>query len=324
MILNTRKHQIVAAFICLSLLGAGLWIKSLRSPESSGLAESLSLTGADMAAKVAAPQAALMDTMIAMESRAVGGAGGMAAQGGAFSAGPTQLMQPQIIQNATLSMTVDKLPDTMDRLEALTRQYQGVITNQSVSVVNPEATQRAGSFEVRVPGARLQAFLDELDALGVVLSQNLRGSDVGAQLVDFEARVRNLKSQEAALQQIMQRSGKMADVLQVANELGRVRGEIEQYQAQLGHLRQQVAYATVSLSLREAAVMNASQSRPTLITAMANAARQAMAALYDVVLKGSEAAVWAVVFLVPLLALPVGLLLVLLWPLRRWMGRPNV
>lgn len=57
----------------------------------------------------------------------------------------------------------------------------------------------------------------------------------------------------------MDRSGSVRDVLSVAKELSNVRQSIEQIDAQLKNLQNQVAYSTITLNLEAAVSGNAPQ-----------------------------------------------------------------
>ncbi|WP_239651610.1 DUF4349 domain-containing protein [Neosynechococcus sphagnicola] len=103
------------------------------------------------------------------------------------------------------------------------------------------------SLQIRVPAERLDATLAQLSQLGTVTNQRLTAEDVSDQLVDFDARLRNLRKTEETLLQIMERSGSVADVLKVAQELSNTRQAIEQTAAQLHRLNSQVAYSNITV-----------------------------------------------------------------------------
>ncbi len=58
-----------------------------------------------------------------------------------------------------------------------------------------------------------------------------------------------MQKTESTLLEIMERSGSVSDVLKVAQELSDVRQSIEQINAQLKSLQNQVAYSTITLKL---------------------------------------------------------------------------
>ena len=68
---------------------------------------------------------------------------------------------------------------------------------------------------------------------------------MGGQIVDLEARLRNLRASEASLQAIAEGTGKVSDLLEVEAQLTDVRGQIEQLDGQRAQLEDQVAYGTL-------------------------------------------------------------------------------
>ena len=116
---------------------------------------------------------------------------------------------------------------------------------------NPSQRQMA-SMELRIPQAKLDATLDRLAQLGNVQSRSIQAQDVSNQLVDSQARLRNLRKSEEQVLKILNRTGSVADVLKVTQELSNIRASIEQIDAQLQQLKNQVAYSTVRLTLEDA------------------------------------------------------------------------
>jgi Domain of unknown function (DUF4349) len=80
-----------------------------------------------------------------------------------------------------------------------------------------------------------------------VVGEETKTEDVTGQVVDLGARITNLRATEAALQAIMAKATKISDVLDVQDELTRVRGDIEQASAEQQHLQEQAAFSTLSV-----------------------------------------------------------------------------
>src|SRR5262249_23463754 len=78
------------------------------------------------------------------------------------------------------------------------------------------------------------------------VSEQAQASEVGGQLVDLEARLRNLRASETSLQDIAKATGTVNDLLQVEAQLTDVRGQIEQLDGQRAQLQDQVAYGTLA------------------------------------------------------------------------------
>ncbi|MBE9068810.1 DUF4349 domain-containing protein [Leptolyngbya cf. ectocarpi LEGE 11479] len=167
--------------------------------------------------------------------------------------------QPQLIKQAQLSLVVESIDDSLKSASQVIRTHQGDILDLQDNQI--EAIERTAYIRIRVPQANLDALLEALGALGTVQQQGLSAEDVSAQIVDAQARLRNLRKSEESLLKIMERSGEISHVLEVSRELSRVREQIEQIDARVQNLKTQVRYSTVELTLA-AAVASQPVGRP--------------------------------------------------------------
>ena len=120
------------------------------------------------------------------------------------------------------------------------------------------------STTFRVPSARWDEALVAIRGIGEkVLDERSETVDVTGQVVDIEARMRNLETTERAFQSIMDRATAIDDVLQVQERLTNVRGEIEELASRAGHLREQAAMSTleVTFSIKPAPVIARQEAR---------------------------------------------------------------
>lgn len=170
----------------------------------------------------------------------------------AASEPPLAPNSPQLVKTAEIALVVNAIDHTLQQVSQTVKQHQGdVLGLQNDKPQN--RSRETASLQIRVPQAKLESTLDALAQLGTVQRRNLTAEDVTDQLVDFQARSRNLRRQESMLLEIMDRSGSVGDVLKVAQELSNVRQSIEQIDAQLKSLTNRVAYSTITVQL-EAAV----------------------------------------------------------------------
>lgn len=120
-----------------------------------------------------------------------------------------------------------------------------------------DGDQASASVTYRIPASRWDDALVALRGIAVkVLGEQSQTEDVTTQIVDLSARITNLEATETALQAIMLKATKIADVLAVQQQLTDTRGQIEQATADRKHLQEQAAFSTltVSYSLKEQAV----------------------------------------------------------------------
>lgn len=159
--------------------------------------------------------------------------------------------QPQLVRTANLEISVESIDPAIDQAQAIVRQHQGEVMNLQNQTPIP-GDRHVASIQIRVPQNKLDSAIAALSALGTVQQQSLTAEDVSNQLVDYQARLRNLRRSEETVLKIMDRSGSVGDVLKVAQELNTIRQSIEQTNAQLSSLQNQVAYSTIDLYFRSA------------------------------------------------------------------------
>ncbi|HIK28628.1 MAG: DUF4349 domain-containing protein [Oscillatoriaceae bacterium SKW80] len=179
------------------------------------------------------------------------------------AAGESVQVLPQLIKRAELNLLVKSIDQTMKEVSAIARKHQGDIMGFQDNKPQDPSIRHTASIQLRVPQQRLQTALEDLAKLGTVQYRSLTAEDVSTQLVDLDARLRNLRKGEETVLKIMERSGSVGDVLKAAKELNTIRESIERIDAQLKSLRNQVAFSTINLNL-EAVVSASPVSQPPL------------------------------------------------------------
>lgn len=155
-----------------------------------------------------------------------------------------------MIRTAALQIIVKDFDAARAAVEVVVRNHGGHIGQLHTDTPRDAAqTLRA---TLRIPVDRLDAALTGLKQLGRVRDEKLAGEEVTDQYVDLVARLANARHTEQRLVEVLrQRTGKVTDVLEVEQEIARVREEIERMEAQRRNLEQRVALATVDLRLVE-------------------------------------------------------------------------
>jgi len=190
-------------------------------------------------------------------------AGGSKTAAVSKKAAETPVTRPQLIKKAELSVVVKSIDATTKSVTNIVEKQQGDILGFQNQKPPDSSVRQTASVEIRVPQERLETTLEALAKLGTVENRSLTAQDVTEQLVDSEARLRNLRKSEEMVLKIMERSGSVGDVLKASQELSNIRESIERIDAQLKSLRNQVAYSTISLTL-EAAVSAQQTPEPSL------------------------------------------------------------
>jgi hypothetical protein len=221
---------------------------------------------------------------------------------------------PMIARTISLSLVAKDFDSSRSSLDAILTRHNGYSANLSVNT--PQGAARSLQASLRIPAQQLPAALVEIKALGRAEAENQNGEEVTQQHADLVARLKNSRQTEQRLQAILtQRTGKISDVLEVEQEIARVRGEIEQMEAEQKNLEHCVDFATIDLKLSEEYKAKLDSPAPAISTLIHNAAvngyRNVSDTLLSIVLFFAEYGP-VLVFWLLFLAVPASLV----W--RRW------
>ena len=157
---------------------------------------------------------------------------------------------PMIIRTAQLTLITKAFDKVREDVESILKRHRGYIGELKVGGSSGSGRTLTGTL--RVPADQLDLTIVDLKPLGRLDSESQTGQDVASQYVDLQARLANARSTEQRLTDILQnRTGKLSDVLEVEQEIDRVRGEIEQMEAERKSMVNQVSYATLNLKISE-------------------------------------------------------------------------
>ena len=157
-----------------------------------------------------------------------------------------EVIQRKLVVNVNLTIEVDDLKKSAGEAESIAKDYGGYVFESSISQAGEN---KSGQISLRVPAANLDKALARVEKIGRVEFESKASEDVTRQFIDTTARLNNLKKEEVALSNLLNRPGKLEEILQVENELSRVRTDIESMQGQLNFLEKEVAYSKINLSL---------------------------------------------------------------------------
>jgi hypothetical protein len=157
---------------------------------------------------------------------------------------------PMIARTASLSLVVKDFSAIQAAVKAVVSRHSGYIGELNTST--PPDAAKTFSATLRVPSAQLEPALAELKQLGRADQESQSGEEVTKQYVDLAARLKNSRATEERLLGVLRNNtGKVKDVLEVENEISRVRGEIEGMEADRRALQSRIDFATITLSVTE-------------------------------------------------------------------------
>lgn len=149
----------------------------------------------------------------------------------------------KVVYTGSLELVVDDLQAALARARTAVLAVGGYI---GASSERNDDQYAAATITYRIPAERWDETVAAIRDLATkVVGGDTRATEVGSQIVDLEARLRNLRASEQVLVEIASGTGKISDLLEVQARISEVRGEIERIDAQRAQLEDQVAYGTL-------------------------------------------------------------------------------
>ncbi|OGZ08253.1 MAG: hypothetical protein A3D65_02790 [Candidatus Lloydbacteria bacterium RIFCSPHIGHO2_02_FULL_50_13] len=188
--------------------------------------------------------------------------------------------EEKVIKSASLELTVANVDNAAKEINALRLRVGGQIGNSNFREYS--SGSRSGEITIWVPSARFDEAMAELKRLALrVDNESIAASDVSAQFVDLEARLKTLRAAEEQYLEIMKRSGKLSDVLDVTRELSNTRTQIEQIEGRRDYLSRQVALSSISITLTQEASPSDLSDEWRPLAVLKAAAKETLAGLTD-------------------------------------------
>lgn len=221
-----------------------------------------------------------------------------------------------IIRTANLELIVSDATSALNALTSAAESKGGYVTE---SKQWREGEQVRATVTLRIPSEHLNATIAAARRLAIrVEIETVSGQDVTAEFSDLGAQLRNLEATEVELRQLLstvrQRSQKAADILEVYNELTKVRGEIERIKGRMKYLSDLTSFSTIHVALIPDAIAKPVVEpgwRPLGIV------KEASRSLISALKWMAGAAIWLVLFVLPLMLILLLPILGIRWLIRR-------
>jgi hypothetical protein len=222
--------------------------------------------------------------------------------GGVAGAPVTAKATPMIVRTATVTIIVGDTARSIDRITSLVEQNGGYV---SASNIWRETEQLRGKLTVRIPSTRLHQTLAAIRTSAIrIQSETMTSDEVTQEYVDLGSQLRNFEATESELRELMtavrEHSRKASEVLEMSQQLTAIRGQIEQARGRMRYLEQMTSYATVNVELIPDAVAKPVVEAGWQPVAIA---KDAARALTNVLKEIAAAAIWLLIYALPIVLL---------------------
>jgi vacuolar-type H+-ATPase subunit E/Vma4 len=215
----------------------------------------------------------------------------------------------KIVRDGRIGIVVNDgaFGDAVGELTFIAERHGGFVLSSSTS------NERSGTFVLRIPERQFdQARNDIRDLATRVRFEEVRGDDVTAEFIDFQARLRILQTRRELLFDLFQQADTTDEILRMSSQLDEVTLRIEEIQGQLRFLKDQVAESTLRVSIQE-------RNAPA-VTGEPDVDNPDLGSSIDLGVQGFLRIVGAVIvglgYLIPITALAVGVWMAV-WFVRR-------
>lgn len=211
-------------------------------------------------------------------------------------------MPRMIVRTANVKIIVD---DTSKVVEVITKSVEAAGGYVSDSNIWRDGELLRAKITLRVPADQLTSTLGSIRALAKrVDNETITSDEVSQEYVDLESQVRNLEATEVELRELLKvarvNSKKATEVLEVHQQVTIVRGQIEQAKGRMRYLSQLSAMASVSLDVVPDAIAQPVVEpgwQPLVVI------KDASRALVSLLQRLTTAAIWFVIYLLPILGM---------------------
>ena len=147
----------------------------------------------------------------------------------------------QMTFTARLGLNVGNVRTAVDQSRRLAIKFGGYVKRMDNN-----------STVLAIPVKNADAALTELSKLGVLNSLTINGDDVTQQVTDLKIRLENLEKSRKRLLALLEKAGKVDEMVKVETAIARVTTELERLQAQQNNLNLRIAYVTMYVNFKAA------------------------------------------------------------------------
>ena len=164
----------------------------------------------------------------------------------------------KIIKSGTVYAQTKDYDTFLKSLEEKVSSIGGFIENNSTEVYQVYDNNKLmyGNLRLRVPQDSFYELISYLETYTDVRRKNLNENDVTKEYYEKDNRVKNLEIQEQHLRDLFEKAQTVEEMLQIENELRRIRTEIDALNISLADINDRAAMSTINLEVEEVKEVN--------------------------------------------------------------------
>ncbi len=159
----------------------------------------------------------------------------------------------KLIRRANLTVQTTEFDKAVTALEELVIRLGGYYENSELrggSYYNQNSS-RSGNYTIRIPAAKYDEFMSQVDGIGYLARKNESSEDVGEAYHDIETRLKTQRTKQERLLELLKKAQNMEDIIALESALTDVEYHIEQYTSDLNRYDGLVGFATIHVAMDE-------------------------------------------------------------------------
>lgn len=161
---------------------------------------------------------------------------------------PIQIKRPEkIIKEAFLELNVDDYKEAKKQVDSCVYRLSGYISKEDEIYSNHKVEN---TIMIRVLNNEFENLLEALNKISDNIDhKSVNSYDVTEEYIDIEARLNIKKEFEESYKELLYSATDIKDILEIKNELCKVREDIESTEGKLRYMNDQILYSTINLTI---------------------------------------------------------------------------
>lgn len=170
-----------------------------------------------------------------------------------FDTSSVQVNDRIVVKNARLELVVIAPDESMEMISRMAEEMGGFVVSANLYKTHTSDGQEVprAAITIRVPSENLVEALSRIEAESdrLPITKNIQSQDVTSEYTDLQSRLKNLEAAETQLLDIMDSANRTEDVLNVFDQLTRVREQIEVIKGQIKYFEESARLSAISVEL---------------------------------------------------------------------------
>lgn len=149
-----------------------------------------------------------------------------------------------IVRSASAEVIVEDVAEAAGQISRRVAALGGYIEQSNLD------DDQSASIQVKVYENDLEPFVEQLASLGEIRTKHLSADDVTSELIDLEAKLKNLVVIRDRFRALLNKAENIADIMEIEQQIARLQYEIDALDGRAKNLNTQARYADVKIQLK--------------------------------------------------------------------------